>query len=78
MNDKEDLWIRIIDGCILIAGLLILLSIITWAQARDEEDRVADKQNYAAMLASCMNGEALFDYNTDTAYFCSKPLEVKL
>lgn len=76
--NKTEIWIRIIDGCILIAGLLVLLSIITWTQNRDEEDRRAEEQSYAAMLAACMNGEALIDYNTNVAYFCGKPTEIKL
>ena len=76
--NKTELGVRIIDGCILIAGLLVLLSIITWAQARDEEARKAEEQSYAALLATCMNGEALIDHNTDTAYFCGKPTEIKL
>ena len=76
--DKTEIWIRLIDGLILIASLLVLLSLISWAQARDEEDRQATERSHAAMLAACMNGGVLIDHNTDTAYFCGKPTEIKL
>ena len=72
--NKTELGVRIIDGCIL----LLLLGVIAWTQARDEEARKAEEQTYAAMLATCMNGGALIDRNTDTAYFCDKPTEIKL
>ena len=76
--DKTEIWIRLIDGLILIASLLVLLSLISWAQARDEEDRQATERSYAALLAECLNGGALIDYHTNTAYFCSRPTEIKL
>ncbi len=72
--NKTELGVRIIDGCIL----LLLLGVIAWTQARDEEARKTEGQSYAALLATCMNGEALIDHNTDTAYFCGKPTEIKL
>ena len=72
--NKTELGVRIIDGCIL----LLLLGVIAWTQARDEEARKAEEQTYAALLATCMNGGALIDHNTDTAYFCDKPTEIKL
>ena len=72
--NKTELGVRIIDGCIL----LLLLGVIAWTQARDEEARKAEEQTYAALLATCMNGGALIDRNTDTAYFCDKPTEIKL
>ena len=72
--NKTELGVRIIDGCIL----LLLLGVIAWTQASDEEARKAEEQSYAALLATCMNGEALIDRNTDTAYFCGKPTEIKL
>lgn len=72
--NKTELGVRIIDGCIL----LLLLGVIAWTQARDEEARKAEEQSYAALLATCMNGGALIDRNTDTAYFCDKPTEIKL
>ena len=68
------LWFTAIDALILVLGLIAFLALISWAQDKDEVERVA----YSQLLAECFNGGTLYDYNTRTAYFCSKPLEVKL
>ena len=84
MNDdytpRTPFWARIIDGCILIGGLLLLLTLWSWMQERDAQDATPTHQEaaYAAMLAECMNGGTLVDHSTNTAYFCSRPTEIKL
>ena len=68
--DKTEIWIRLIDGLILIASLLVLLSLISWAQAHDEEDRQATERSYAAMLAACMNTQRNFiGFEMDKSYY---------
>ena len=84
MNNDFDpptpLWVRLIDGGILIGTMLLLLALWSWMQERDAQDqeRQPKEINYAAMLAECLNGGTLIDHATDTAYFCSKPMEIKL
>lgn len=72
----------LIDGIIIILALLCFLLLITWMQTRDLEDKVEihkiESKRVTSMLADCLNGKALFDYNTNTALFCSKALEMKL
>jgi len=50
--------------------LIVLLSLALW-------DAIKAKNNYSALLASCMNGEALYDKTTKIAYFCSTAVEIQ-
>ena len=84
MNNDFDpptpLWVSLIDGAILIGTLLLLLILWSWMQERDAQDQPPQHQktNSSALLAECLNGGVLIDYHTNTAYFCSRPTEIKL
>ena len=48
----------------------------------DYRDKVAqsheETQKYIALLATAMNGGAIIDNQTDTAYFFDKPTELRI
>ena len=48
----------------------------------DYRDKVAqsheETQKYIALLATAMNGGAILDKHTDTAYFFDKPTELRI
>lgn len=79
---RTPIWATVIDGLIIILGLLIFLVLISWAQKRDLDDAVAWQKEQAqramGMLADCMNGKALYDKKSNKAYFCDKAIEVSL
>ena len=88
-DDDEILLItaqRLIEGALFICVFLLILVIM---QNRDLVDQVevqkataehhkTEAAKYSGFLAECMNGGAVFDRTTDTAYFCDKPTEVRL
>ena len=81
-DDEDPLlptFIHLIEGALFIC---ILLLVIVVMQNRDLNDEVemqkATAEKATAMLAECFNGGALLDKATDTAYFCDKPVEVRL
>ena len=63
-------------------AICILLLILAFVQNRDLEDKVANQQQevsrYAGLLAECLNGGAMLDRESNVAYFCGKPSEVRL
>jgi len=81
---EKDTWRSILaDAGTLFMVMGCFFGLITWMQARDAADQELLRQEiteqshrYSAMLAQCMNGGALFDKISETAYFCSKPLEI--
>lgn len=81
--DEDDVmlntFIHLIEGALFIC---ILLLVIVVMQNRDLEEIAATQKEAAekatAMLAECFNDGALLDKATDTAYFCDKPVEVRL
>ena len=79
---RTPIWATVIDGFIIILGLLIFLVLISWAQKRDFDDAVQwqKEQTHKAMgmLADCMNGKALYDKKSNKVYFCGKAIEVPL
>lgn len=79
---RTPIWATLIDGFIIILGLLIFLVLISWAQNRDLEDAVQWQKEQAqkamGMLADCMNGKALYDKKSNKTYFCDKAIEVSL
>lgn len=79
---RTPIWATVIDGLIIILGLLIFLVLISWAQKRDFDDTVQwqkeQTQKAMGMLADCMNGKALYDKKSNKAYFCGKAIELPL
>jgi len=77
---------RIVDstlnGAIIVAVLLCFLVLLSWMKTKDIEDAVefhrTEARRVTIMLASCMNGKALVDKKTNTAYFCNRVVEMKL
>lgn len=80
-RDFLDIGVKFIDALLIIAALLCFLALLTWMQHRDLEDQVethkTESRRVTSMLADCMNGKPLFDYNTNTAYFCDRAIAVK-
>lgn len=80
-RDLLDIGVTFIEGLIVILGLLCFLALLTWMQHRDLEDQVethkTESRRVTSMLADCMNGKPLFDYATNTAYFCDRAIAVK-
>jgi len=78
---KQDIMVRFIDTCIVIAVLLALLGLYSHMQISDAEHRVEDakaaEQRWSKRFAECLNGAA-FLANGDTGLFCGKAIEVKL
>ena len=81
--DEEDAVLvtaqRLVEGALFIC---IFLLILVFMQNKDLQDRIDEQQSevkkYSGLLAECLNGGTLLDKETDTAYFCDKPSEVKL
>lgn len=77
----EPLRVRLIDAAVTLLTIVGIVALLGWMQARDYEDQVKLHQervlSYGATLAACMNGGTLWDALNETAYFCSKPLELK-
>jgi len=80
--NEIDLRYRLIDGLILVIGLLIFLALVSWMQQKDLNDALEFQketaQRYAHMLAQCMNGKILYDKRSDRLYACDKVLEINL
>jgi len=78
---KQDIMVRFIDTCIVIAVLLGLLGLYSHVQVRDAEAKAEDakaaEQRWSKRFADCLNG-AGFLANGDTGLFCGKAIEVKL
>ena len=70
---------RLVEGALAICVLLLILAFM---QNKDLQDRIDEQQSevkkYSGLLAECLNGGTLLDKETDTAYFCTRPLEVRL
>ena len=77
---------RIIEGALFICCILLIVAVM---QNRDLEDQVKSQKataahhkkeatKYSGLLAECLNGGAMVDKASDTAFFCNRPLELKL
>ena len=86
--DPTPAYIKLADAGLLLLIIAVFVTTIGAMQARDHEDQImAQKEQtrlteqqagrYAAMVAQCFNGGVLWDKLNETAYFCSKPLELK-
>ena len=75
------LWEKFIDAAVIILGCFGLLGVYTLAQNLDLQDQLAAQeratQHYSGLLAACMNGQVLWDKNSNTAHFCDKVVSVK-
>ena len=80
IEENEPKYIRLIDAAILLLVLLCLGGLLsTWSNASANEQAEQHKAaagRYSAMLAECLNGGTLYDKASNTAYFCSKPIEL--
>ena len=89
---KEPLRVRLADSLVLGAMIVGFVMLIGWMQQRDARDQFELAQaihakstveqmiridSYSSSLAMCMNGGVLWDAINETAYFCSKPSEIK-
>ena len=72
---------RLGDVAGIVIGVLLFLLVVAVMQNRDlatrAEDHEAASARYAHMLALCMNGGALYDKTSDTAFFCDKVIAMK-
>jgi len=86
--DPTPAYIKLADAGLLLLIMAVFVTIIGAMQARDHEDQMMTQkeqtsmaeqrtEHYSGMLAQCFNGGVLWDKLNETAYFCSKPLEVK-
>ena len=81
--DEEDAVLvtaqSLVEGALFICVFLLILVVM---QNRDLADQIEEQQSevkkYSGLLAECLNGGTLLDKETDTAYFCDKPSEVRL
>ena len=82
IEEKEPLYIRLIDAAILLVVLLCLGGLLsTWSNANaneQAEQHKASASNYSEMLATCLNGGAVLDRNTNIGYFCGRAIEIQL
>lgn len=80
IEEKEPLYIRLIDAAILLVVLLCLGGLLsTWSNANANEAAEQHKAaagRYSAMLATCLNGGTLYDKTSNTAIFCGKAIEL--
>ena len=72
-------FIHLIEGALFICILLLVIVVMQNRDLNDEvETQKATAEKATAMLAECFNGGALLDRNTNVAFFCDKPTEVRL
>lgn len=74
-REPISLWQSIKDALFIIICILALLSVYSWKQMKDAEEKTI---KYSALVAIAMNGGTLYDHNSDTAFFFDKPTEVKI
>jgi len=62
--------------------VVAVMALYAWMQTSDLEDRLSTQKalthKYSGLLSDCMNGGAVFDKTTSTAYFCGRVIGVKL
>ena len=81
--DEDDVmlntFIHLIEGALFICILLLVIVVMQNRDLADEvETQKATAEKATAMLAECFNGGALIDRNTNVAFFCDKPTEIRL
>ena len=80
--DEPIIEIDILDALVVVVCVLAFIVLLGLLQNRDLRDEVemqkATADKATAMLAECFNGGALLDRNTNVAFFCDKPTEIRL
>lgn len=66
----------------LVVAVLLTLVILMAGTRNQYQDilviQMEQSNRYSKMLADCLNGGTLFDSISRVAFFCSKPIEVRL
>lgn len=75
--ERPSFWLMLLDCLIVALVITVVFSLLSWEQASEaaELHKKAAEQ-YSAMLAECLNGNALVDMKAKKAYFCGKAIEV--
>lgn len=88
--EDEDAPLRYLQYVIEAAlAICILIVTIAFMQNKDLEDQLEDREKafkqskaeaakYSSLLAECLNGGTVVDHANNIAYFCNRPLELKL
>ena len=86
--DTTPTYIKLVDAGLILAIVAAMFLVVVYMQARDAAEQVMaqkaqthlaeqETKSCGRTFAECMNGGTLFDKINETAYFCSKPLEIK-